>query len=205
MQMKILTRRLGVVDPDVVMVLQLMGSRSDWRTEYLALVADPQLYVSTVLRPELDHGADAGAPQLPPSLYNYLNQAGRALLHVPDLSPYVLAAESTRSTDTSIVDIQVALRRLRVAVADLPVTLQPQDVQAILGQSRPLSSLGARRSGPLATRWKHEVVRLEALAEELQRSSGGLPEGWKERATRIVDQLDLIAREFRSESAFGDM
>ncbi|SDM28217.1 KAP family P-loop domain-containing protein [Geodermatophilus siccatus] len=205
-QMKILTRRLAVVDPNIVMILQLMGSRSDWRPQYLALAADPQLYVSTVLQPELadGQGVNDGAPQLPPSLYNYLNQEGRALLSVPDLGPYVLAAESTRSTDTTLITIQAALRRLRAAIADLAVNVQPQTVQAVQEQLRPLSSLGARRSGPLAARWKQQAVQLEALVEELHPNQGELPQGWSERVTRTVDQLDLIARELRSESTFGE-
>lgn len=123
LQMKMLALRLGpLVNPGIVLALQIMSFRGDWRDFYEGLAADPLVFQRTL--------RDALASEEPPAqvwlagrwfplptqLATYLRGPGADLLSDPQLVSYVSAAESSRSTDPMLLDAQATLNRLRSVV-----------------------------------------------------------------------------------------
>ena len=132
LQLKMLSKGLGDrLDPNIVMALQVMSFRRDWRYLYDYLAADPTLFQS-ILR-------EALIPTLPPDalwlsgsrvaitaqFVEYAIGLAQPLVNSPDLPLYVSAAESTRSSDPSLLEAQIVVNRLRqssteLAEGDLP-------------------------------------------------------------------------------------
>jgi hypothetical protein len=117
LQMQILSQRLGpTVNGHVVMALQVLGSRDDWRTKYYEpLVAEPKLFQESLHEAfQAPPGeAAAGGFSLPPSLRAYFSNVGQAVLEEPNLQPYITSAESTRSSDPALLDALGAVQRAR--------------------------------------------------------------------------------------------
>jgi hypothetical protein len=118
LQMQILSQRLGpTVNGHVVMALQVLGSRDDWRTQYYEpLVADPKLFQESLREAFQAPPGEvaAGGFSLPPSLRAYFSNVGRAVLDDEvNLQPYITSAESTRSSDPALLDALAKAQRTR--------------------------------------------------------------------------------------------
>jgi hypothetical protein len=169
LQMQILSQRLGpAVNGHVVMALQLLASRDDWRTSYYEpLVGDPKLFQESLRAAfHAPPGVNtAGALLLAPSLRAYLANVGGAVLEEDDLGLYVTSAESTRSSDPRLLDALAAAQRTR---AILDATQETYDgwMAASENLSSPVSSL-QRLVGVTETRYGRLGVTVGELVKDL--------------------------------------
>lgn len=128
LQMKMLSAKLP--EPpiaDIVVALQVMGFRTDWRDLYDLLVAEPDLFTSAV-RDVID---DVGGqivfslrPEpLPRSYVDYVRgPASSLLLPGVSLEPYITSAESVGSTNPSLAEARTIISRLKRLIE--PMTLE---------------------------------------------------------------------------------
>jgi hypothetical protein len=204
LQLKVLSPRIGDdLDPDVVLALLCMNFRLDWRACYDQLIAEPQL-VRPLLEEAVRSGDDMllpGAAQpVPPSLLRYLDDAGWPLLNIPDLRPYLTAAESTWSASPWIPQARVMAVRLRRSVNQLLSGMSPaadlvrdaQDLRDfIVGQQESASSLRGIRLDLEET--AAQIVGLLESASPANAETGLLPT----RLTAMLDRLDAGLRDYQ--------
>jgi hypothetical protein len=106
------------LQPDVVLALQTLAFREDWRQVYEVLLAEREMFTAAVRR-QLDGDAAAVEnlwPELvttPRSCLAYLESLGLPLLEAPSLDPYLHSIESTGSTHAGLVDVYRAVGDLR--------------------------------------------------------------------------------------------
>jgi KAP family P-loop domain len=208
-QLKILSRRLGEsLDPNVVLALLCMNSRSDWEPFYEQLAADPEYFQKTLREVaeedgQLDEVFLAGTRYaLPLDLAEYLRGRAAALLHADKLEAYILTAESTWTTDPTVLEARMELNRLRRAGKTMAAG--GDSAEEALGMVRGhldnlFSLISAKResSGPLGVLWKKldaDLKRLMAVMADLlpgQPGAGGVTptDVWK-AALPPVDALD---------------
>lgn len=214
-QLKMLRARLGpTIDPNIVLALQCMSFRPDWRELYEQLAADPALFQKT-LRDALNDPESpdemwlAGQKMVVPSRFiQYVRELAAPLLHDPNLQSYVSAAESTQSTDPSLLEAQSTVNRLRIAVDDLRSTDEsgPEAITAIQSVIPRLTDLLGRRSDqPRLMRTSSELAR---LAKEISIADATLltDEGRAAMAARFtsaIDVLDNDLRELRRHASLG--
>jgi energy-coupling factor transporter ATP-binding protein EcfA2 len=179
LQMQILSQRLGQgVNGHVVMALQVLASRDDWRTKYYEpLVGDPKLFQES-LREAFNAPPGvtaAGTFSLLPSLRAYLSKVGGAVLDDVDLGPYVTSAESTRSSDPALLEALAAAQRTRAIldstqetyegwrVAHENLTSRVSSLQRLVGAAETrYGTLGAE-TGALAKRLTEEIQPVPPL------------------------------------------
>jgi KAP family P-loop domain len=119
LQMKLLSAKLARTegpDANVVLALQTMAFRSDWRRLYELLTADPELFVDALRPLSADQAAGFSLSDepLPQSFATYVFRGpGRAILHAPSLAVYVTSAESTRSSDAGLLQAHAIVAGLR--------------------------------------------------------------------------------------------
>lgn len=208
-QLKILSRRLGgPLDPNVVLGLLCMNSRSDWEPFYQQLAADPRYFQETLRdavdgndQPDTVHLA-GDRYALPADLVEYLRGRAAAMLQVDNLEAYVSAAESTRTTDSWVLEARTELNRIRRAGDKLAAGTMPAD-EAISAIRRHLdhmySLVAARResSGPLGVLRKNldnqlsglMTVASDLMAEHPTTDGITLAGQWKS-ALPYIDALD---------------
>lgn len=208
LQLKMLSARLGPrLHSDIVLALQVMSFRPDWRELYDQLATDPELVQS-----ELRHAVQADEPpatvwlsgikvNLPSGLLEYLRTDAEAVLEVDDLQSYVSAAESTRHTDPSVREARVMVNRLRRAADELSsgaLTLTEAG-SSIPGDIKRLSELSSRRSRFTGLELQRVISQLNLMATELQHPATGgdteLPASWPAKAATLLDKLDALLRE----------
>jgi energy-coupling factor transporter ATP-binding protein EcfA2 len=132
MQLKMLSARLGKIDPNVVLALQCMSFRPDWQGLYESLVSDPTLFQSQVREARKDDVKEnvvwlAGRRvTLPPAFIRYIDGRALSLLTEARLELYVSAVESARTTDPSLLDAYRILASLRREIEQLPSRVSPQ-------------------------------------------------------------------------------
>jgi hypothetical protein len=220
LQMKMLAPRLlGALDPNVVLALQCLSFRPDWRELYDHLAADPQLFQKTF-------GPALSDPEPPTSVWmsgvkvavpaqfvDYLRGPAASLLKTPHLGSYVSAAEATYSSDPSILEAQSMLGQIRQSVEELPTSDNPRPPYEIQGQlKRILEVVGRRRTTNPELLANVEAVieqvnRITAVAEEPGAAGGRtyadvVREG-VERMTRPLEALDRRLRELRRQASIG--
>ena len=212
LQVKMLRLRLGPsLDPNMVLVLQILSFRTDWRDFYEGLAADPMLFQRTVRaavesdQPPEQIWMNGRSLALPARLLQYLRGPGSAVLQNPQLASYVSAAESTRSSDPSLLDAQAALNRLRAllqSVADDGAVAAGQH-DLLTDVSRLLELAHRRTDQPHLMR---AVRDMEVLAKELS-SPAALPEQLRaqriERFGTLIAAAETELRELRRQSNLG--
>jgi KAP family P-loop domain len=217
LQLKMLSARLGGgLDPNIVLALQCLSFRPDWRDLYDHLAADPQLFQST-----LREAADAAEPPdavwlsgtkvvLPAQFLQYVRTYARPMLDVPDLQSYVSAAESTHSTDPSLLEAQTMVNRLRQDADDLTSgALTVADAAKKLpGDVRRLVEVTKRRtaSGPLLDRTLNQldvVVRELMAMDSDAEDQSAIARDVTGRMTPLLDTLDTHLREMRRQTNIG--
>lgn len=204
------------LDADVVLCLQTLAFRDDWREAYEVLLAEREVFTDAVGR-QLDGDPTAVEnlwPELarvPPAFLDYLGLLGRPMLGVASLDPYLHSIETTESTHTGLVaayrvlgDLRGLLRGLAGAAAGE----RRRELQSDFGDQLPglLDVLGKLpESAPAA--------RLQADVEELVRRleperDGPLPasgaeddqarvEAWHHAADELLGHVQSRLREIR--------
>jgi hypothetical protein len=204
LQMQILSRRLGPwVNGHVVMALQVLASRDDWRALYYEpLVGDPRLFQESLREAfEAPPGVTAaGAFSLSPSLRAYLSNVGKSLLAEPNLDPYITSAESTRSSDPALLDALAAARRVHAILTTAEETINgwmaaSETAMSQVSSLHRLIGVAETRYGPLGAQASALVKR---LTENLRPVSPGardtpLTERNVEARQRLVEARTIAA------------
>lgn len=215
LQLKMLSARLGDrLDPNVVLALQCMSFRPDWRLLYDHLAADPQVFQAT-LRDIVDRDPPPDAVWLsgtqvglPTQFVRYLTTLARPLLGAPDLRLYVSAAESTRSTDPSLLAAQTTVNRVRqtahaVASGEMP---PPEAASRLTGDIPRLNDIRNKRA--LGIGYEATVNQLAAMSRELTSDGPNQLDattigGWSTRFNQILNRLDAQLGEARRQANVG--
>lgn len=221
LQMKMLSHRLMDLNPNVVLALQCLSFRPDWRELYDHLAADPLLFQKTfgpVLQDIVEEvpasvwmsGAKVAVPT---QFLDYLRGPAAALLQTPYLASYVSAAESTYSSDPSILEAQSVLGQVRQRVEELLTSDDPKLPYDIRSQ---LSRIGEE----LVTKRRHGDAGLEAnlgvVHDQLNRiialtnsdgpaapgDSDVIPDAVR-RMSSALEALDRRLRELRRLASIG--
>ena len=106
------------LDPEVVLCLQTMEFRADWKDAYDTLLSEREVFVDALVQ-ELGGGPGAVENLWPElavddTLFEYLRTpGGRHLLEVPSLEPYLHSAGATRSTQPGLMESYRWLGKLR--------------------------------------------------------------------------------------------
>jgi hypothetical protein len=89
---KLLCDRLGAVEPDVVLAVQVLSSRQEWEPIYNELLEDPESFIA-----DLDDLASRGFPG---TFERYVSAGpGGCLAGTTEISQYVKVVEATRTAD----------------------------------------------------------------------------------------------------------
>jgi hypothetical protein len=170
-----LQRRMNPsLDADVVLCLQTLTFRSDWREAYEALLAEREVFTDAVRR-QLD-GNPAAVENLwpdlafiPSSCFDYLGSLGMPLLQAPSLDPYLHNIESTHS---ALIDAYRVLGDLRGLMRDFA------------------SAATAERRRELQSDFTRQLPRLLGMLDQLPRTSA---------AARLQADLEKFVRRLEPE------
>ena len=204
LQLKMLSPRMGEsLDPNIVLALQVMSFRPDWRELYDQLATEPHLVQS-----ELAEAVQAAEPpatvwlsgvklSLPAGLLQYLRTDAEAVLECQDLQSYVSAAESTRHTDPYVREARVMVNRLRRATDELSSgTISVKEAStSIPGDIKRLSEVSSRRSRLTGPELRRIISQLNSIANELQQPAedeSKFAAAWATKATDLFDKLDAL-------------
>jgi hypothetical protein len=211
LQVKMLSLRLGpAMNPRIVLALQIMNFRPDWRDFYEELASDP-----TVFQRTLSDAVVSEEPQdqvwlagrsfaVPPRMMSYFRGPAADLLQDPQLTSYVSAAESTRSTDPMLLDAQATLNRLRGVVEAWGEEGSAESPRDLPIQISRLNELFHRR--PDQPRLARAGKDLELSAKELSDPTGVPPERRADQLRRLkglIAEVDIELRELRRQSNLG--
>jgi hypothetical protein len=216
LQLKMLSPRVGILDPDIVRALQNMSFRPDWTNLYEHLVADPDLFQTAVKEAreapdqrERDAVWMSGVKvPLPASFQQYIDTDAHALLDTPNLRLYVSAAEATRSTDPSLLEAQSIVGRIRRLIEDITAgTTTPKEAGSSLsGNLRRLLETTRRRSEKMDLNLETLTTQLDSLTSQLtdiDTSQGDATTTWAAKAVPLLDLIDGRLREMRRQANVG--
>jgi tRNA A37 threonylcarbamoyladenosine biosynthesis protein TsaE len=216
LQLKMLSARLGNLEPNVVLALQTMSFRPEWRPLYEYLAADPPLFQSAikeVLSSDAGQSATLWLPgakvSLPGSFIAYLQDVGGALVNVPSLEPYVSSAEATHSSDPALLQAQTLLGRLRPVVDQLAAgQISGEEARSRLqGGLERLLDVTRRRSRDSNRELVRSLQEFEQEVKKLAAADVKRPEDydrlWAERVTPHLDAIDVNLREMRRQASVG--
>jgi hypothetical protein len=214
LQLKILSKRTAALTPDVVLALQLLSFRPDWADLYEHLVADPALFQKSVR--EARDPADrhdtvwlGARVTMPASFLRYIDSDARELLHTPNIQMYVSTAESTRSTDRSLLDAQSIIGRIRRTLDELgegnvtsaeAASSLDRDMTRLLELTSRRSTMSDLDVMPLAS-------QIEKITDDL--GAGATPSEvaaaaeWAKRTISLLDVIDARLREMRRQTNVG--
>jgi energy-coupling factor transporter ATP-binding protein EcfA2 len=214
LQLKILSSRLRhELNPNIVLGLQCMSFRADWREFYDELTADPRAF-EAMLRGAI---SEEGGPEpavwlsrkliLPPRLVEYLQSVARPLLYAADLEPYLSVAESIRVTDPSVLEARIALGRLRQATEELSAggSERAEVVTKIMSYLRNLMANVSRISLGTRSGLSQTLSQLDGLSNDLKRPdiTEEFASDWIRRATQRYDELDSTLRTLSRQTSTG--
>jgi hypothetical protein len=207
-QMKMLAARAvqGGPNPHVVLALQTMSFRQDWRHLYERLVADPQRFIAD-LRQAIGPG-QGNAPVtvgFPREFVAYVQGIARPLL-LAQLEPYITSVETTRSSDPALLEAQGVVSGLIQRTRD--VTTGPELVEVISEFHGAIEHLAdVVRSGRRKGRGGDLLRLADRLATEVRNLNPDMTEealnAWAVRAREILEAMDEDIRILRRESSVG--
>jgi KAP family P-loop domain len=216
LQLKMLSPRLGILDPDIVLALQNMSFRPDWADLYEHLVADPDLFQKAIKEAreapnprERDAVWMSGVKvPLPVSFQQYIDADAHALLDTPSLRLYVSAAEATRSTDPSLLDAQSIVGRIRRVIDDVTTgnTTLRDAASSMSGDTRRLLETTRRRSAQKDLDLETLIKQLDGLASQLidtEAPAEDAAAGWAAKTVPLLDLIDGRLREMRRQTNVG--
>jgi hypothetical protein len=176
-QMKMLERKFGVAEQpkaDVVLALQAMTFRVEWKPLYDLLATDPTVFVEA-LRDALSDDArrtelwlSAERVHLPQSFINYVNGIAAPLLHEP-LARYVTSIESMRTTPPGVLDALRTVWQLRQVINQVGTPSgPPTEAHDLLQEKtrRLIEIAGRLGNHPLAKDLAREANELRSLADQ---------------------------------------
>jgi len=212
-----LRRRISpTLDANVILCLQTLAFRDDWRQAYEVLLAEREAFTDAVRR-QLEGDPTAVEnlwPELAsvgPRLLDYLDSLGWPLLEVASLDPYLHSIETTESTHPGLFAAYRALGGLRGLLRDLDGAAtdeQRRKLQSDFNEQLPglLSLLGQLpKSDPTArllAAVEKSVQRLEPdwagpIPSDSAEDDHAQLEAWHRSAKEMLMQVQLRLREIR--------
>jgi hypothetical protein len=210
------------LDPDVVLGLQTLSFRDEWRQAYEVLLAEREVFTDAVRR-QLDGSPTAVEnlwPELaatPPSCFDYLASLGVPLVHAPSLDPYLHSIEATESTQSGLGATYRVVGDLRGLLRDITGALsddQRRRLQSDFGdQLQSLVSALKRLPGnaPAARLQANVEAQLQRLGpRQLTDHLAGDAEGdraafetWRRSADELLVRIQTRLREVRQTISVG--
>ena len=204
------------LDEKVILCLQTLAFRDDWRQAYEVLLAEREVFTDAVQRqlkgdPTAVENLWPELANVPPAFFDYLESLGQRLLEVPSLDPYLHSMEATESTHPGLVDAYHVLGDLRGLLRDLAGEATPErqhKLQSDFTEQLPrlLSVLAQLPASPPGKRLKADVEafvhRLEPKRDE-PLASGSVEddqaqlEAWHRSANELLMHIQARLREIR--------
>jgi hypothetical protein len=218
-----LQRKIGpALDPNVVLGLQTLSFRDEWRQVYEVLLAEREVFTDAVRR-QLDGNPTAVEnlwPELaaaPPSCFDYLASLGKPLVEVPSLDPYLHSIEATESTQSGLGAAYRVVGDLRGLLRDITGALnddQRRRLQSDFGeQLQRLASVLKRLPGnaPAARLQADVEAQLQRLdPRQLTDHPFGDGDGdqaafdtWQRSADELLARIQARLREVRQTVTVG--
>ena len=204
LQLKLLSLRLGDVDCDSILALQIMAFRPDWERIWRRLEADPDGFME-----RLEQGL-ANATQtdivwvdgepLPPRFVDYISDGpAKPLRTNRRLAAYLSSSQASHSSDPTILKAQADADAIKRLVHRVNETDRAQLSAAIHEKLAPL------KSSILSTPWGSSLVglisRLEEDASALAAVDADVEppriDEWTHRFRARLDRLDNDLRDMR--------
>lgn len=207
-QMKMLDARgvRGAPDPNVVLALQTMTFRQDWRHLYERLVGDPQRFTAE-LRQAVGPNRQATAltPGFPREFLLYV-QGRAAPLLTAQLEPYITSVEATRSSDPTLLEAQGVVSSLLQRTRDLePGQELVEAISEFHGAIEHLTELV--RSGRMKSRGGDLLRLAERLRSEVRTLNPEVQTDalntWADRVRTILEAMDDDIRILRRQATVG--
>jgi hypothetical protein len=212
LQMKMLSAKLDQPpDPNIVVALQTMAFRADWRELYDLLVAAPEVFATAVKDVRDDPTRQTEFPlrnePLPTTFIDYVRgPAAQLLADGISLEPYVTSAESVGSTNPAVAQARTIIARLRRLISIVSDGRMTQanalaELRSKTSQLYELVDRGASSSryGPDAFQLVRTLQQeVSAIPAPLGDTRGEPP--WASRITEILDSLERLLREVRRET-----
>lgn len=207
-QMKMLAARAAPANPDptVVLALQTMSFRQDWRHLYEQLVSDPGRFIAdlrlAVSSPQQDGSLGSAFPR---EFLTYVRDQAGALL-TTQLEPYITSVEATRSSDPGLLEAHGVISRLRQRTRGL--TPGPELVEVISEFHGAVERLSGLVGGSASKSRGSDLARLvERLRGEVRKLEpefdGEALTAWSERVSAILEAIDDDIRILRRHTTVG--
>jgi hypothetical protein len=211
------------LNPDVILGLQTLAYRDEWRQAYEVLLAEREVFTDAVRR-QLDGNPTAVEnlwPELaattPRSCFAYLESLGMELLKAPSLDPYLHSMESSESTHSGLVDAYRVVGNLRGILresADAPTADRRRKLQSDFREqlSSLLSALSRLPGSAPAARLQADVETLvkrldpSQLAQHLAGDAEGdraALDNWQRSAEELLLHIQTRLREVRQTVTVG--
>jgi hypothetical protein len=207
LQMKMLSAKLeDTPDPNIVVALQTMAFRPDWRDLYDLLVAAPEVFAAAVRQVRDDPLRRTEFPlrnePLPTTFLDYVRGPASALLDDVSLEPYVTSAESFGSTNPAVAEARTIVVRLQRLVASLVAgsAVESEALEELRAKTSQLYSAidrGSSSSSPQQFDAYQLVNDLQLETSKILPRDPGAAAGPPKWAPRVLDLLDSIERSLR--------
>lgn len=205
LQSKLLSLRLGEVDRDSILALQIMAFRPDWERIWRRLEADPDGFMSRLEeglgRADRSDTVWVDGEPLPPRFVDYVSKGPAKPLRTNTmLAAYVSSSQGSHSSDPEILKAQAGVDALKRLVRRVDETTNRAQLSVALHEK-----LDPLKSTVVSTTWGKRldglISRLDADASELagvgtQVDPPPLDE-WAQAFRARLDRLDNDLRDLR--------
>ena len=202
LQSKLLSLRLGQVDPDSILALQIMAFRPDWERIWRRLEADPEGFMER-LEQGLENAGETdtvwvhGEP-LPPRFVDYVSKGpAKPLRANKTLTAYLSSSQASHSSDPEILKAQAGVDAIKRLVRRVDETTNRAQLSIAIHEK-----LDPLKSSLLSTTWGRSflglISRLETDASELTAVDPGVePPPINEWARGFLARLDRLDNDLR--------
>lgn len=200
-QLKMLSARGIVIDPDVVLALQAIGFRRDWEQVYQRLTTEPGVMIEE-LRAASVPGAAVTSVPIPGELLDYVQEAAPGLL-TEQLEPYISSARSVGESDIGLLEAQTQVARLLHRLDGLQLEDIPTAVTEFGGGiSRLFQQLEGRPDRAVA---RAALARTRDLESSMKRLNPQITEEdlevWSSDAREWLNEIDDGLRVLRRQTS----
>lgn len=189
------------LDRNVVLALQSMSYRADWRRLYQSLLAFRHIFIQALQKfasgsPDALEDLDDDLATVPPAFARYISngEPGAALRTVLNIDDYIYAGEATKATgNPALVDTIFAIAGLRADLKELPTRLGTPDHARVGEIARRTDELAARVDTTEVVGAREaaaEMRKIWRLIEQMQQTLGDQPRDydWKP----LIDRLKAV-------------
>lgn len=196
----------------MVLGLQTLSFRDEWRQAYEVLLAEREVFTDAVRR-QLD-GSPAAVENLwpelsatPPSCFDYLGSLGLPLVNAPSLDPYLHSIEATESTQSGLGAAYRVVGDLRGLLRDITGALNDDErrrLQSDFGeQLQRLVSVLKRLPGNAPAARLQADVEAQLQRVDPRQLDGAAFDTWRRSADELLVRIQTRLREIRQTVSVG--